>query len=129
MGEQPTKPTTGTWSGDARALLEMGASMTDARTLRGVLDELLVAQARVRELEGERDETSCMEACCVMDARRLVQKAADERIAELEATVARVRAYAGELRSTQAAGFGRVDTEIVADQLEAALGDGGKRGG
>ena len=42
------KPTTGSWAGDAKALLEMGATQVDADTVRGLL-EAFATQALWRE--------------------------------------------------------------------------------
>jgi hypothetical protein len=37
---KPRKPTSGSWLGDAKALLEMGATAIDATTVKGLIHEL-----------------------------------------------------------------------------------------
>lgn len=50
----PTKPTSGSWLGDARTLLEMGASQIDAATVRGLIAELHTGQASLEDVEDAR---------------------------------------------------------------------------
>jgi hypothetical protein len=49
----PEKPTSGSWAGDALALLEMGATSIDAATVRGLLDELSALHRRAQKAESE----------------------------------------------------------------------------
>ena len=52
MANEPTKPTSGTWAGDASALLAMGAKAIDSATVRGLIGELQQAIELVAENEG-----------------------------------------------------------------------------
>ncbi len=97
--------------------------------------DLLAAQARVGELE--RDNAAkgrMMQRIFELGLRR--QSAFDERLAELEATIARVRELPAKwrkgTRSPRPGGgeyVGSLSDADCANELEDALGDGGKRGG
>ncbi|HVJ89446.1 MAG TPA: hypothetical protein VM580_06550, partial [Labilithrix sp.] len=52
-GQQPAAPTSGSWRRDAEALLEIGAKMIDAATVRGLLDETRLDWSRP-DLEAHR---------------------------------------------------------------------------
>lgn len=98
-GLVPPVPTSGTWEGDAQALIDMGADTIDANTVKGLLKELRQHRLALARIEGR------------MEGRlRMNEVAAEVHPDRLARTEARLRADA----YTNAL----ADVKIVVKQLQ-----------